>query len=159
MPALFLSVFSLILEIFPEGSGGRTDMFFKIITKRRGVFEAAGQGDFCNGIVCRTEHLGCHTKAVPEEILFWRGIFMVYKNFIKICPVDSHMSCYIRNPDVIAVVMFYIFFGGFKIFIGEVSAFYQNRILHERKEQEKIAQRFQLPPVGFSERSQQPLHT
>ena len=49
-------------------------MFFKIITKRRGVFEAAGQGDFCNGIVCRTEHLGCHTKAVPEEILFWRGM-------------------------------------------------------------------------------------
>lgn len=38
----FLSVFSLILEVFPEDSGSSADMLFKIITERRRVFEAAG---------------------------------------------------------------------------------------------------------------------
>ena len=86
-------------------------MFFKIITERRGVLKSAGERDFCNRVISRTEHLDGHPQTVPEKILFGRGIFMLHKYFVQISTIYAHMPGYIRDADIIAVVMFYVFFG------------------------------------------------
>ena len=108
---LFLLVFSLVSEFFPENSGGRTDVFFEVITEGGGVFKSAGKGDLCDRIICGTEHLDSHPQTVPEEILLWGSIFMLHKYFVQVCPVDAHMSCHVRNADVVTVIVFYIFSG------------------------------------------------
>ena len=154
-----LQCFSLIFKFFTENSGSRSDMLFKIIAERRGVFKAAGQGNFCDSVICGTEHLDSHSQAMPEKILFGRGIFMFHKYFIQIGPVDSHMSGYIGDSDIIAEVVLDIFFGGSEIVVRVVPAFFRGGILHKRQEQEQVAYRLQLPAVRMGKGSQKTFHT
>ena len=86
-------------------------MFFKIITERRSILKSAGKSDFCNRVISRAEHLDSHPQTVPEKILFGRCIFMFHEYFVQISAVYAYMSGYIRDPDIIAVVVFHVFFG------------------------------------------------
>ena len=151
--------FPLVFKFFPKNPGRGSDMLFKIIAERRGVFKAAGKGHLCDGVICGTEHLDSHSQAVPEEVLFGRGIFMFHKYFIQIGPVDSHMSGYIRDSDIIAEVVLDIFFGGSEIVVRVVPAFFRGGILHKRQEQEQVAYRLQLPAVRMGKGSQKTFHT
>ena len=50
----------LMMYGLPEISGGDMKLLAKTAGKRRGIVEAAGEGDFRNGVVGGTEHFcGC----------------------------------------------------------------------------------------------------
>ena len=154
----FLRGFSLILKFFPKDSRGGADMLFKIIAERGGVFKAAGESDFRDGVVCRAEHLNRHPQPVPEKILLGRGVFMLHKDLVQIGAVYAYVSGYVGDPDIIAVVVLYIFFGRPEVFVRIIPAFFQRGILHKGEEQEQVSDRLQLAAVGLGEGSQEPLH-
>ena len=108
-------------------------MLFEVITERRSVLKSTGQSDFCNGIICGTEHLYSHSQPVPEQVLFRRGFSMFHEYFVQISPVYSHMSCYIGDTDIITVIVLYILSGCFEIFIRKIPAFFRRGILHKGK--------------------------
>ena len=53
----------------PEISGGHMKLLAKTAGKRRGIVEAAGEGDLGDGVAGGTEHFHGHAKPVVEKVL------------------------------------------------------------------------------------------
>ena len=59
----------LMMYGLPEISGGHMKLLAKTAGKRRGIVEAAGEGDLCDGVAGGTEHFHGHAKPVVEKVL------------------------------------------------------------------------------------------
>ena len=59
----------LMMYGLPEISGGHMKLLAKTAGKRRGIVEAAGEGDLCDGVAGGTEHVHGHAEPVVEKVL------------------------------------------------------------------------------------------
>lgn len=69
----------LMMYGLPEISGGHMKLLAKTAGKRRGVVEAAGEGDLGDGVAGGAEHLNGHAKPVTEQVLFGRELLFFHE--------------------------------------------------------------------------------
>ena len=78
----------------------------KISGKCRAITEAAGECNFSDGIIGRTEHLRGDAQAVPHQIFFGREVLMLHKDPIEVGAVDAGVAGGVRNADRIGIIIF-----------------------------------------------------
>ena len=82
----------------------------KISGNCRAITEAAGECNFSDGIISRTEHLRGDAQAVLHQIFFGREVLMLHKDPIEVGAVDAGVAGGVRNADRIGLIIFQVFF-------------------------------------------------
>ena len=107
--------------------------------KRRGIVEAAGEGDLGDGVAGGAEHLNGHTKPVAEQVLFGRELLFFHEDPVEIGPVNAGIAGCIGDTDGVGIVVFQIFFCFLKVDLGGFLRSLRNLFFHKGKEQQKIS--------------------
>ena len=129
----------LMMYGLPEISGGYMKLLAKTAGKRRGIVEAAGEGDLCDGVAGGAEHLNGHAKPVTEQVLFGRELLFFHEDPVEIGPVNAGVAGCIGDTDGIGIVVFQIFFCFLKVDLGGFLRSLRNLFFHKGKERQKIS--------------------
>ena len=129
----------LMMYGLPEISGGHMKLLAKTAGKRRGIVEAAGEGDLGDGVAGGAEHLNGHAKPVTEQVLFGRELLFFHEDPVEIGPVNAGIAGHVGNPDGISIIVFQIFFGFLKIDLGGLLRGLRGLLFRKGKEQQEIS--------------------
>ena len=91
--------------------GGRHQkLAAELVAKGGAVHKTAGIGNLRYPQAGGGQHLLCHRKAVPNQILLRRGSHFLAEQLIKISAVNPHIAGHIPDFNIVSIIILYIFY-------------------------------------------------